>query len=85
MNKTSEEFINEYYTCLDNTDYLIELFSKKKIKAWRNPFSIIVIFPKPNQTIIDKYQLACQDNIYHIVVTPSVTKQILKQFIDEYY
>ena len=74
----------ELQACIEKSDNLICLFKEKGVDAWRNPFSITVIFPKPIKSIVQKYQLACQGDIAHIVVTPSVTSDILQEFIKEY-
>lgn len=57
--------------------YAVEAFKKKGIEAWRNPNSIIVIFPKPSEKTIRKWQLAVQGDIAHIITIPHVSKKII--------
>ena len=49
-----------------------------------SPFSTTVVFERPSEAIERRFQLATTGNIAHVVVTPSVTKDILTQFVNEY-
>jgi histidine decarboxylase len=51
--------------------------------AWRNQNSITVILPRPSEEICQKWQLASQGNISHIVVMSHVTKEKLDLFIKD--
>jgi glutamate/tyrosine decarboxylase-like PLP-dependent enzyme len=84
MKKDKQGLIDDITKCYQNADYLIDLFKKKNIDAWRNQYSITVVFPKPDINIINKYQLATQTNIAHAVITPSVKKEILEEFVNEF-
>lgn len=84
FSKTENIMKKELYECFIMADKLINDFKNISIKAWRNNFSIIVVFPKPIESIVQKYQLACEGSIAHIVVTPSVTTNILDNFIKDY-
>jgi histidine decarboxylase len=70
----------------EDVDKCIELaeYAASKIpNAWRNHNSITVIFPKPSFDIIEKWQLASQDNISHIVVVPHITKERIDLFVED--
>lgn len=43
-----------------------------------------MVFEKPDDETVRKWQLACVNNIAHVVVMPSVTKKKLKDFFDDY-
>ncbi len=73
-------FKEDINKCIELAEYLVEQIAS----AWRNQNSITVIFPKPSHKLIDKWQLATQDNISHVVVMPHVTKEKLDLFIDDY-
>mmetsp|Transcript_110 Transcript_110/g.193 ORF Transcript_110/g.193 Transcript_110/m.193 type:complete len:422 (-) Transcript_110:407-1672(-) len=49
-----------------------------------NPFSTTVVFARPSEELSLKYQLATTADIAHVVVTPSVTKETLNDFVEEY-
>jgi histidine decarboxylase len=66
--------------CLDNAKYLKELFDGSGIKAWLNEFSTTVTFERPPEFVVQKWQLACKNDIAHVVVMPSVHKKKLRQF-----
>ncbi|MBT4790675.1 MAG: histidine decarboxylase [Halobacteriovoraceae bacterium] len=70
--------------CLAVADHIIDELAKHDIKAWRNKFSVTVIIPRPSQHIIDKWQIAIQNDIAHIVSMPHVTKEQIDLFIIDY-
>lgn len=49
-----------------------------------NPFSLTVVFPRPDDTIVDRYQLACSGDDARAVVMPSVSEGLLQQFAADY-
>lgn len=51
------------------------------IPAWRNPNAITIIFPKVDDSIISKWQLATQETISHIICMPNVTKAQIDDLI----
>lgn len=77
----------------DNLDDILQqcqlvatYFVEKLIEAGvqnvnRNPNSLTITFNKPNEILIKKWQLACSDNICHVVVMPNVTKDKVHNFI----
>lgn len=71
-------------TCLENADYLIEELADKGIKAWRNKHSITVVFPRPCEKLIHKWQIAIQGDTAHIITMPQVTKDQVNKFIADY-
>jgi len=52
--------------------------------ATRSPYSTTVVFERPSESLAKRFQLATTGGIAHVVVTPSVTPQILARFVDEY-
>ena len=61
---------------IDLAEYTVQAFMKKKIKAWRNPNSIIVVFPKPSEKTIRKWQLAVQESIAHVITLSHISESI---------
>ena len=51
---------------------------------WVSSYSTTVVFEKPSDEVVKKWQLACTGNIAHVVVMPSVSDEKLKKFFDEY-
>lgn len=78
--KTHDDFSKDIDECIKLADYLVS-----NIKgAWRNHNSITVVFSKPSQDIIDKWQLATSNDISHVVVMQHVNKEKLDKFIYDY-
>jgi histidine decarboxylase len=73
-------FKNDVERCLDMAQYL----EQRIPEAWRNQNSITVVIPRASPEIIDKWQLATQDNLSHVICMPHVTKDKLDLFIKEY-
>lgn len=69
--------------CLEMADYAIRLFNRVGIKAWRNPNSITVVFPKCAEDVLKKWQIAIQKDIAHIITMPHVkTRHIDRLVLD---
>ena len=68
--------INE---CIDLAEYAVNNIEG----AWRNQNSITVVLPRPSEEICQKWQLASQGNISHIVIMFHVTKEKLDLFIKD--
>jgi histidine decarboxylase len=73
-------FKDDVEKCLDVAHYLEERIPK----AWRNQNSITVVLPRASPQLIDKWQLATQGDLSHVICMPHVTKDKLDLFIDEY-
>ncbi len=64
-------------------DYAIEKFKSAGIKAWRHKNSPIVVFPRMNEPVTKKWQIAIHGNDAHLIVMPHVTKDHIDQFLEE--
>ena len=69
--------------CLENAKFLVKQLVDKNIEAWANDYSITVLIPKPSQVLIDRWQLATQGDLAHIITMPHVTKELLEIFVKE--
>ena len=69
--------------CIDLAGYAIQRFNEYGIQAWRNKHSTIVVFPKPSEKLIQKWQLAIQDDIAHIIALPHLTHKIIDTIVAE--
>lgn len=61
--------------------YTEEEMNRIGIPAWRNNDALTVVFPKPSACIRDKFQLACDENIAHVICIPGITKQQIDELI----
>lgn len=74
-------FKDDVMQCIDNSEYLIQQMHLIEKKAWRNNNSITVVIDKPNQKILDKWQLPSERVLSHVVVMPHVTKPKIQTFV----
>lgn len=73
-------FRTDIERCIELADYLTEILPG----AWRNQNSITVVFPRPSGDIVNKWQLATQGNISHVITMPHVTREKLNDFVADY-
>jgi len=69
---------------IELAQYTVEQLNKRKILAWRNENSPIVVFPRPDNALIEKWSLAPNQRIAHIVCMPHMTKEIIDQFASDF-
>ena len=69
--------------CLDNTKFMVKKLNARGINAWRNPYSITVVLPRPSEPIIEKWQLAPYEDIAHIVVMPQMSRNFLLGLMED--
>ncbi|MCG8838792.1 histidine decarboxylase [Tenacibaculum dicentrarchi] len=72
-----------YQKSLEVAQYCETSLKNIGIKAWRNPNAITVVLPKTSKKIKDKWQLATEGDISHIICMPNVTKTQIDAFIDD--
>ena len=70
--------------CIANAKYAVERLREAGIEAWRNPNAITVVFPKPSQRLLDKWQIAVHDEIGHMLVMPHITRKQIDRFVAEF-
>ena len=64
-------------------EYAVERFAASGIPAWRNRNSATVVFPRPAQPIIRKWQLAPYGDISHLITMPHVARKMVDELVDE--
>ncbi len=69
----------------ENTRYLKAQLERKHWPCWQNQYSNTVLFKRPSDKVVAKYNLACGEafgqKVSHIVVMQHVTRQAIDQFI----
>ncbi|MCT4642153.1 MAG: histidine decarboxylase [Bacteriovoracaceae bacterium] len=70
--------------CLKNAQFAVQEFNKIGIKAWRNKFSNTVVIPKPSRALLEKWQLAHEGKIAHIITMPHIDQSDISKFISDY-
>ncbi len=69
--------------CLAVADYAVARFNDSGIPAWRNRNSVTVVFPKPSDDVVRKWQLAPYEGIAHLITMPHVTRETIDQVVDD--
>lgn len=68
---------------LSLAEYLVSRLREAGINAWRNPNAITVVFPRVNEAIRSKWQIATAGPISHVIVLPNVTREQIDAFISD--
>ena len=69
--------------CFDNAKYLYQKLIQAGIHAERNDLSTTVVLERPNEEFVQRWQLACEGDIAHVVVMPNITPTVIDRFVDE--
>ena len=68
---------------LQRAEELVRRLQGVGIAATRHPHGCIVVFPRPNQAIARRWQLATYGDFAHIVTVPGVSQEMISTFITE--
>ena len=79
----AEGFRQEVADCLSKACYAVERFRSRGIEAWRNPFAITVVFPRPPDSVLEKWQIAVHRNRAHIITMQTVRRQQIDAVIED--
>ena len=77
-------FRNAVRESLDVAEYAVNRFADSGVRAWRNKNSVTVVFPKPSDELIRRWQIASYEDIGHIIAMPHVTRDTVDEFVDDY-
>ena len=69
--------------CLSVAEYAVERFNEVGIPAWRNRNSVTVVFPRPSDDVVRKWQIAPYEDIAHIITMPNVTREAIDAVVDD--
>ncbi|HLZ89291.1 MAG TPA: histidine decarboxylase [Puia sp.] len=69
--------------CLSLAEYTVSKLQSIGIPAWRNPSAITVVFPAPSAEIRQKWQIATENGLSHIICMPGLRKELIDEFVEE--
>lgn len=70
--------------CMETARYLRDELTKAGLTSALNDLSTTVVLEKPLcDAFIQKWQLACEEDIAHVVVMPNVTRYKIDAFVQE--
>ncbi|MFO0808848.1 MAG: histidine decarboxylase [Gemmataceae bacterium] len=67
--------------CFELADYALERLNAVGRNAWRHPYSNTVVFNRPSEAIVSKWQLAVKGDIAHLITMPHVTRDHIDRLI----
>ncbi|MEP5762913.1 MAG: histidine decarboxylase [Litoreibacter sp.] len=79
-----EGFRRESIACLERATGLANRMKQLGVPVLQNKYSLTLVFPKPNDLIVKKYQLACDGDIAHAIVMPNVDENLINRFLQDY-
>jgi histidine decarboxylase len=68
---------------LEFTNYALDQIKRVYPTAWKNDYSTTVVFPKPSERIVKKWQLAVEGDIAHIIIMPDCTIDKIDTFVKD--
>ncbi|CAA0161331.1 histidine decarboxylase [Tenacibaculum maritimum] len=84
LKRLGEEGLRKrYQQSLEVAEYCEQELKSIGIEAWRNPNGITVVLPKTSKSIKNKWQLATEGNIVHVICMPNVTKNQIDEFVND--
>ncbi len=69
-----EGFRGQATEMLNTAAYAVERFNESGLAAWRNRNSVTVVFPRPADHVVSKWQMAPYEDFAHIITVPNVTR-----------
>ncbi|NDG26286.1 MAG: histidine decarboxylase [Proteobacteria bacterium] len=69
--------------CMEMTEYTLKVLRQISWPAWCNPHSNIVVIKKPPVPLIEKWHLASEDNISHVILMPGIGREKIDHFIQD--
>jgi histidine decarboxylase len=61
--------------CLDVAAYATDRLTAAGLHAWRHPHSNIVVFDRPPDPVVRKWQLAVKDDVAHLIAMPHIDRE----------
>ena len=72
-----------YLYGLEVAEYCKNQLNEIGVKAWSNPGSLTVVMPRTPEAVKQKWQLATEGEVSHIICMPNVTKSQIDEFIED--
>jgi histidine decarboxylase len=73
----------EVADCLDKATYLYKSLESQGFNPFLNPYSTTVVFNKPVDHIVKKYQLATKDDKAHAIMMQNHSIEFVNRFMEE--
>lgn len=84
--KGIDTLAREAVQCVRDAEYLRNRLLEGGVSdVLLNAFSNTVVMPLPPMDVVKKWQLACKDNVCHVVVMPNVDRVKIDAFLLDYF
>jgi histidine decarboxylase len=71
--------------CIQNAKYMKDSLTENGVSnVLLNNWSCTVVMPRPTSEFVRRWQLACTDDIAHVVIMPNVTPIKIDTFVSAY-
>lgn len=74
---------NRYLHSLEVTQYCLDKLIEGGMNAWMNTGAITIVFPEVSNALKNKWQLATEEGLTHIICMPNVTKEQIDEFVSD--
>ena len=68
---------------LDTAEYAVRRFNEHGISAWRHRNSPTVVFDRPSQQVFDRWQIAPEGEVAHIITMPHVDFETIDRLVND--
>ena len=68
---------------LNTAEYAVKRFNEHGINAWRHRNSPTVVFDRPSQEVFDRWQIAPEGEVAHIITMPHVDFHTIDRLVDD--
>lgn len=72
-----------YLQGLEVAEYCRTRLAELGVEAWSNPGSLTVVMPRTPEAVKQKWQLATEGEVSHIICMPHITKAMIDEFIED--
>ena len=66
---------------LDTAEYAVQRFNEHGISAWRHRNSPTVVFDRPSPEVFDRWQIAPEGEVAHIITMPHVDRDMIDRLV----
>lgn len=76
-------FLKRAMDSIQLATYAVKKLNGVGIAAWKNPNALTVVFPSPSNAICNKWQLASENGLSHLICMPGITKEQIDAFAND--
>ncbi|MHC4401791.1 MAG: histidine decarboxylase [Planctomycetota bacterium] len=78
-----EGFRRRLQGCFQVADHAVRRLNEIGRNAWRHRNSVTVVFDRPSDELVGKWQLAVQDGLAHLIAMPHVATELIDRVVDD--